>query len=390
MRRRQLVSMSAAFGLAPFGALAATDPGTPQGRRTQDARDDDISTTRLVAAWRGADPSSPQRGGVLEADWQARTLHVRWEHELPTRAHGLAVDAHGIVVTSVRPGAWLLRLHLDGVVAARVRAPSSKGIEPRFAGHTVTSRDGKRLYATMTDLASGRGCIGVFDARTLEARDLWSSHGIEPHQLLLDDDGNLLVANGGIRRDAQDRKVDLDAMDSSLVHVDGRTGWLLGRWRLPDRRISLRHLAWSRPEPGAPALLGVAMQAEHDDATRRREAPGLAVWNGRELTVPTRDARAQGYAGDIAAAHDGGFVVSNHRTGEVLWWRPGEPHAWHVVAQLREAYALAGFARQSRTGTLVAAARGLGRWHPDSAPDMLPWPQVMALDNHWVWMEDHA
>ena len=31
-----------------------------------------------------------------------------------------------------------------------------------------------------------------------------------------------------------------------------------------------------------------------------------------------------------------------------------------------------------------ATALGLGRWHPRAPPMLLPWPQPMALDNHWV------
>ena len=27
---------------------------------------------------------------------------------------------------------------------------------------------------------------------------------------------------------------------------------------------------------------------------------------------------------------------------------------------------------------------GLVRWHPSAKPMFLPWPQPMALDNHWV------
>jgi hypothetical protein len=35
-------------------------------------------------------------------------------------------------------------------------------------------------------------------------------------------------------------------------------------------------------------------------------------------------------------------------------------------------------------GILVATAVGMGRWHPEAQPTLLPWPQPMALDNHWV------
>jgi uncharacterized protein len=399
-RRRALMLMSAASGLAPAWASDGTDAAASD------------ASTLIVAAWRGAEPNSPQRVGLLEADWRAREVRVHWQHVVPTRAHGFEIDRHGIVAVALRPGAWLMRFARDGQVLARARpalpvretaaasaraasavsaratsAVSARGAttDLRFNGHAVTTPDGARLYATMTDAISGRGWIGVHDAVTLEPIDAWASHGLEPHQLLLDAQGQLMVAHGGIHRGSDDRKVDLDRMDSSLVRIDARDGGLIGRWQLDDRRLSLRHIAWSEPvDEGAPLLLGVALQAEHDDAARRRDAPALAVWDGQRLSVPTHDAQAQGYAGDITAAHGGGFVISNPRAGQVLWWHPTQPAALRAVARLQEAYALTAWPREGEVGALVAAARGIGRWHPSIDPAMLPWPQAMALDNHWL------
>jgi hypothetical protein len=39
---------------------------------------------------------------------------------------------------------------------------------------------------------------------------------------------------------------------------------------------------------------------------------------------------------------------------------------------------------------IVAAARGIARWHPTEAPAMAPWPAPMALDNHWIVWEGTA
>ena len=55
-----------------------------------------------------------------------------------------------------------------------------------------------------------------------------------------------------------------------------------------------------------------------------------------------------------------------------------------TVAAIKETYALAPWAGPTGGGVLVATALGLGRWHPTAAPALLPWPQPMALDNHWV------
>jgi hypothetical protein len=221
----------------------------------------------------------------------------------------------------------------------------------------------------------------VRDLRSLARQAEWPSAGIDPHQCVRAGDGTLLVANGGIPRDREGRKIDLERMAPSLVRLDPTRGSLLGQWRLQDSRLSLRHLAWA--EGGAP-LLGVALQAEHDDADRRREAPVLAVWDGEQLRAIPADARAAGYAGDISAGPGGGFVISAQKSGRGLWWHPGAPERMTVVAELTEPCAMAPWPKGA--GALISAGRGVARWHAHLPPRMLPWPTALAPDNHWVML----
>ncbi|ANY60835.1 hypothetical protein MA05_00350 [Comamonas aquatica] len=89
---------------------------------------------------------------------------------------------------------------------------------------------------------------------------------MDPHQLLLDRDGSLVVANGGIPTQPETgrRKLRLDHMDSSIVRLRPQDrGALAGQWQLPDPRLSLRHLAWGPAvawDPGQ-RWLGIALQA---------------------------------------------------------------------------------------------------------------------------------
>ncbi|HWS73765.1 MAG TPA: DUF1513 domain-containing protein, partial [Quisquiliibacterium sp.] len=227
--------------------------------------------------------------------------------------------------------------------------------------------------------------IGVRDRETLRKLDEWDSLGVEPHQLLLDAEGHLMVANGGIPRTAADRKHSLDRMDSSLVRLDARSGRPLGQWRLEDPRMSLRHLAWSTGASSEMKRLGITLQAEHDEPERRRNAPVLAVWENDSLSLPAQATDGAGYAGDIAPAFDGGFVVSSNKAGRAMLWHPVHAPRLATVASLREPYALAGWDGPGRAGgVLIAPALGVGRWHPLAPPTMAPWPKPMALDNHWV------
>lgn len=337
------------------------------------------------AAWRGPRPTDAHFAGVLEADWEAKRLGIRYAVPLPTRPHGLIAEADGgLTICGVRPGAWMLRC--DGAGKTLQQARLEEEGETRLGGHAVLSVDGARLFATGTDFKTGQGRILVRDRATLKKLDEWSTQGVDPHQLLLDGAGNLMVANGGVARTREDKKFNLDRMDSSLVRIDSGNGALLGQWRVDDSRLSLRHLAWNRDPREQNALLGIAMQAEHADVGQRAAAPLLAVFDGEQLSIPSRGGDGLvGYSGDIAPAHRGGFVLSSNQAGLAQLWHPGIPDKLQPVVKLQEAYALAPWHGSGRGGgVLIATALGLGRWHPEEAPVLLPWPQPMALDNHWI------
>lgn len=371
-RRRHLHTLLA-LGLAPMVGHGAEPTAPPLS-----------ASTRIGASWRGPQAGDPHFAGILEADWDRKSLRILWAQALPTRAHGLLAQADGsLLITGVRPGTWLMRCDTEGRVAQRLQL-TDESPNVRLSGHADAPPQGDWLYTTETDYKSGRGRIGVRDRLTLQKLDEWDSHGIEPHQLVLDQHGHLMVANGGVPRTLDDRKVNLDRMDSSLVRLDGRSGRLLRQWKLDDPHLSLRHLAWSMPDTAGRTALGVAMQAEHADPAARARAPTLAVLEGDALQLPTTHNDGTGYAGDISAAH-GGFVLSSNKAGLAQVWQRQQPERLTPVVKLKEAYALASWAGPAPGGgVLVAAAAGLVRWHPSADAVILPWPQPMALDNHWV------
>ena len=369
-RRRTLQAMAA--------ALAATTLPT-QARAAANA-------TRAVigAAWRGPRASDPNFAGTLVADWAARTLGFGYTVPLPSRPHGLMAEADGgLLVCSARPGTWMLRCDGQGKVVTRIDVQGEG--ECRLGGHIIASADGEQLYTTETDFSTGKGRIGVRERRSLRKIAEWDTHGLDPHQLLLDAHGHLFVANGGIPRTPSDRKFDIHRMDASLVHIDTSNGSLLGKWKVDDARLSLRHMAWSRAPQDPDALLGIAMQAEHDLEAERRRAPILAVFDGNSLSIPTQENDGIGYAGDIAPALHDGFALSSHQADVANLWHPGLPERMRPIIELKAPYAMAGWqGAQDGGGIVVATAYGLGSWHPSTPPNILPWPEAMALDNHWI------
>jgi len=371
MHRRQWLMQALGWSLLPAFPLAVNAAA---------------ATPRFIAAWQA---DGQQHIGQLAwsgtpAAPQLLPLH---QLEVPTRAHALLQEASGAIVSVARrPGDWLVRWHPG-------QEPQWLWIEPDrvFNGHVLASADGRHLYTTETDLADSQGLIGVRDARSLEKVAEWRTGGMDPHQLLLDVDGSLIVANGGIPTQAETgrRKLRLDHMDSSVVRLAPQArGERLGMWKLADPRLSLRHLAWGDAvRPGAARRwLGVALQAEHDDAQAKRAAPVLAVFDGQSLRAVQAPQALAGYGGDIAFTGRG-FAVSCPRVDGVALFgasRAGAEIAWQGLHALPGAYALAGAPSGPRLwvgGGAQAEGLDAAGQLDGLAPAELG---AIQLDNHWL------
>ncbi len=191
-RRRFLLSLGA-LGILPKAGLALAPDS------------DTVPITLIGAAWRGPNVGDTHYAGVLAADWNRKKLEIRYAVALPTRPHGLAPEADGgLMVNGVRPGTWLLRCDGSGKVMQQVNV-EAEASAARLSGHVIAARSGDVIYSTEIDYESGRGKIGVRDRATLRKLDEWDSGGLEPHQVLLDESGHLIVANGGVPRTLADK-----------------------------------------------------------------------------------------------------------------------------------------------------------------------------------------
>lgn len=381
MRRRDVL---------PFAASALTLalplPATAAGAAPAPAR---LPVHRLAAGWRHPTAGlgeTPDRMGILEIDWAAEQVRIVADLPAPDRVHGLvAMPDGGFVAVAARPGHWLVRCDAEGRVMAR-RLREQEHPARSFNGHAVPSPDDQWLYTTETASPTGMAWLGVRDARTLQRVEQLPSAGFDAHHMLFDDEGRLYVANGGLLRAEDGRRIEPERMRPSLAHIDPQTREVIGQWRLPDPRLSLRHLAWSTQADGT-RLLGIGLQAEHDEAHRRREAPTLALLRNGELVLPTPDAQAAGYVGDIAPGPAGGFVLAGQKAARGLWWHPQAPRTLTRMAELTELCALAPAPLDGGSALLMASARGVALWHPRQPARMLPWPRPMLPDNHWVLLK---
>jgi uncharacterized protein len=345
------LSRRALLGAAAFAAVPAWSASAPQ--------------TTLFAAWdEPSDNDASHRVGLLRLS--ATALRVHAALDVPTRAHGLALEPEGtLLAVARRPGDWLVRWQ-------PLRSPASwhwNAGERSFNGHI--ERRGDTVFTTETDNESGQGVLVLRDAATLRERAVWPTHGRDPHDFLFDGDGALWVANGGIGTNAATgRAKDVRAMDSSLVRLDARSGELKGQWRLADARLSLRHLALADD-----GRLGIAMQAEHDDAAQRNAAPLLAVWHNGALQA-VDGLQAAGYGGDIAAIGSR-FFISATRANKLLAW--DTEAGWVERPDMAQVCALAASQRRLWCGGAEACVSLDGQtW------GISPLPRALRLDNHAV------
>lgn len=364
-RRHFLQLLGAAVGSTSITALAsAATAGTP---------------TRLAGGWRMNDQD--YQVGVIQVDWALNQLELRSAVTVPTLAHAIVPEADGgFLAVATRPGTWMMRVDAQGQLVQRLNMADEGGTRT-LDGHVIASLDGRWLYTGETDCKSGDGWVSVRDTRDLRKVAQHRTHGIDPHQTLVDAQGMLVVANGGIPRTSSGDKHQLDRMNPVLVRMDPQTGEKLGEWRLRDKRLAPHHIAWNRPLADGPTLLGIGLQAEHDDPAQRRDAPLLAVWDGQELKVPSYSA-ADGYAGDVAAGPNGGFVLTAQRANRIVLWQPHQPGTLTTIGNVRNPCGL--WPMEGVPGVAVGGGLGLALWQPSGPSTVLRWPAGLSAGNHWA------
>jgi hypothetical protein len=338
------------------------------------------ASATLVAAWEADD-----RYHVGLISVQGNTWSIQQSITVPTRPHALFVEPGGtVLVVARRPGDWLLRWRPG--TTQRQQWHWIAG-DRRFNGHAIASANSEQIWTTETNLDTAQGRLGVRDARSLEKTDEWTTHGLDPHELLALPEplgafpaGTLMVANGGIPTlpETGRSKRNLDRMDASLVALHPKTGALLGQWRLSDPYLSIRHLAWD----ASTQRLGIALQAEHPAAQERWRAPVLAVWEGERLTPSPEPPDLRGYGGAVAARPGGGFLVGCPRANAVAVF--DAEARWLRSVALPDACAVAVGAGQwwvgGSTGVLHAGPR------IDAPTQLAVANSVPRWDNHWqVW-----
>ena len=292
---------------------------------------------------------------------------------LPGRGHAAAIhpERAEAVAFARRPGVFGVALDCrTGAVIRRLTPPEGR----QFNGHGAFSPDGSRLYTSEVVAEGSAGRVGIWDSRDYRQLGEWDSAGIGPHELRVRPDGTLVVANGGIATDPEDRTpLNLDTMRANLAVLDAE-GALLSRHELAPElaRNSIRHLALT----GAGVAFAMQWQGE---ATEPVPLLGLAPGDGLTLCpAPEAEALAmQGYAGSIAA-NAGLIAVTSPRGGVAMIHDAAGAH----LATLRRADLCGAAPAPDAAFTLTDGAGAVWAADPDGL--RLRARHELAWDNHLI------
>ncbi|WP_374313124.1 DUF1513 domain-containing protein [Dongia sp.] len=296
-----------------------------------------------------------------------------WRRALDWRAHDVIADpARGCcAIVGRKPGHQALLCDLASGDLLRKLDPLP---DCTFDGHAVFSRDGMRLYTTQSQGKAQIGHIVVYDVGRGTVLNSYSSHGVEPHELLWSADGaTLVVGNGGIL----DRNA-TDPIESSLVWLDAASGALKGRVVLDEdnETLSLRHLA--RLADGR-IVCGVQDQ---DFATDLRplvliaDATGEVTW----LDLPVEiHRRLMGYIGSVAVDPSGTFIcATSPRGGLAVVWTATDGHYVDAI-DLPDTCGVAGGPEAG--GFLLSSGHGARLpIHVDPVEGIVALPEALRLD----------
>ncbi|GAB6262304.1 DUF1513 domain-containing protein [Photobacterium sp. R1] len=179
------------------------------------------------------------RFAVVVADTHGRPLH---QIALPERGHGVAIQPGGelAVAFARRPGSYMQAFNPNTGVALPLRRADQGR---HYYGHGAFSADGRYLFTTEGISATSEGVIGVYDASAgLKKVAEYTGFGIGPHEVVLADAHTLAVGVGGVHTHGRE-PLNLETMQPALVYLDIRTGEVLEKAVLADKRLSIRHLS---------------------------------------------------------------------------------------------------------------------------------------------------
>jgi hypothetical protein len=230
----------------------------------------------------------------------------------PFLPHGVAIHPKTphIVTTFEKIGPGCAEVDLATGEARRFVLPTK---DRWFYGHGAYSTDGSLLYSTETINSTGKGMIGVRDARTFQYLGDFPTFGDNPHDCHLIEGGTVLViTNGG-------SKVPGEGDQPCVAYVEVESRKLLHRHDMVGDRFNTGHLCVA----GKDGLVVVSaprsgVMDKDLGAVSMRAGGGalVTVTEPRDIT-----SRMIGEALSVEVHEPTGMAAVTHPFGDmVTWW----------------------------------------------------------------------
>lgn len=314
--------------------------------------------------------------------------HVRFALALPGRGHGLAArpSTAEAVVVARRPGAYLMIVDVE---AGRVVRTVANAEGRHFNGHGVHSADGRMFYASETEIESGAGLLGIYDAGTGYRRlGEVPSGGLDPHDIrLIDNSRTLVIANGGVMThpDAPKTVLNLDSMDPTLAYLDATNGNARAVvHQSPMRRwLGIRHLAVGAGDRVAIAMQYVGPAADTVPLVALHR-PGDPAFRFLDLPAQTLSA-IRHYCGGAAVDASGTVLGVSCPKGNMFVFFMLKDGRYIGKTDVADG---CGIAPASNGFVLTSGVGGVFSWHPDATAQPTPgrFLESGRWDNHAIRM----
>jgi hypothetical protein len=184
---------------------------------------------------------------------------------IPFLGHSLAIDStkSWAIVFPQRPEAGLdvQGIHKPGTMACAIDLERRRIIKTfhsppnrHFFGHGIISQDGRTLYSTVNNLATGQGIIEIRDTGSYTIIGEIPTYGAGPHEMATLQNGTVAVVCNYGADPHRYPNPDASVLDPSLSYIELSSGKLLRQDRLPSNLYSIRHLALTQKDDVALAL----------------------------------------------------------------------------------------------------------------------------------------
>ena len=227
------------------------------------------------------------------------------------------------------------------------------------------------------------GKVTIRESATLKTLETYSTHGVDPHEIQLIENGRYLVAaNYGSLPDRKSRELTVprQVVDASITVIDMRDGSLVDKYRTGADDIELRHLASGRLD----RIFAIQARLGDDEAVRAVERdvdqvyhfdittePGSNYLAAATLRYDAKRRRATGMGGraETAMMRHGLSIIYDERNDQAI---ATYPSAHRVMA----------FDGASGAVTAVIDTSGMGLRYPCGLA-LLPDGVHYAVTGYW-------